>query len=152
MEEKIIKTNEINERQLIDTYSIFEYKCIERTVKGKRVTLKFVRDDSVPYIAELKKLEYQYGGYHSGSFLPTLLLPGLSFVLFTVFLVLMLTLKDNFNLMLYFFTLVLPALLFLALGVVLMILRARMIGKIENEKPSKDLKYRQKVNLLKHKK
>lgn len=152
MEEKIIKTNEINERQLIDTYSIFEYKCVGRTVKGKRVTLKFIRDDSVPYIDELKKLEYQYGGYHIGSFLPTLLLPGLSFVLFTVFLVLMLTLKENFNLMLYFFTLVLPALLFLVLGVVLMILRARMIGKIENEKPNKDLEYRQKVNLLKQKK
>ena len=55
MEEKIIKTNEINERQLIDTYSIFEYKCVERTVKGKRITLKFIRDDSVPYIDELKK-------------------------------------------------------------------------------------------------
>ena len=34
---------------------IFEYKCIERIVKGKRITLKFVRDDSVPYIDELKK-------------------------------------------------------------------------------------------------
>ena len=55
METKIIKTNEINERQLIETYSIFEYKCVERTVKGKNITLKFERDDSVPYINELKK-------------------------------------------------------------------------------------------------
>ena len=55
METKIIKTNEINERQLIDTYSIFEYKCTERTVNGKRITLKFVRDDSVPYMRPSSK-------------------------------------------------------------------------------------------------
>ncbi len=152
MEEKIIKTNEINERQLIETYSIFEYKCVERTVKGKSITLKFVRDDSVPFINELRTLQNQYGKYHIGSMIPTLVFPAVSFILFTVFLVLMLSLKENFNLPLYFFTLVLPALLLLILGVVLMILRARMIGKIEGEKPNKDREYKEKVKQLKEKK
>ena len=149
METKIIKTNEINERQLIDTYSIFEYKCTERTVNGKRITLKFVRDDSVPYIDELKKLQYQYGSYNVGSMLPTLLLPAVSFLLFTAFLILMFALGEKFNLLLYFCTLVLPALLLLILGVVFMILRIRMIGKVQSEKPKKDQEYREKVRILK---
>ena len=149
METKIIKTNEINERQLIDTYSIFEYKCTERTVNGKRITLKFVRDDSVPYIDELKKLQYQYGSYNVGSMLPTLLLPAVSFLLFTVFLILMFALGEMFNLLLYFCTLVLPALLLLILGVVFMVLRIRMIGKVQSEKPKKDQEYREKVRILK---
>ncbi|MBO4855776.1 MAG: hypothetical protein J5511_00180 [Bacilli bacterium] len=149
METKIIKTNEINERQLIDTYSIFEYKCTERTVNGKRITLKFVRDDSVPYIDELKKLQYQYGSYNVGSMLPTLLLPAVSFLLFTAFLILMFALGEKFNLLLYFCTLVLPALLLLILGVVFMILRIRIIGKVQSEKPKKDQEYREKVRILK---
>ena len=149
METKIIKTNEINERQLIDTYSIFEYKCTERTANGKRITLKFVRDDSVPYIDELKKLQYQYGSYNVGSMLPTLLLPAVSFLLFTVFLILMFALGEMFNLLLYFCTLVLPALLLLILGVVFMVLRIRMIGKVQSEKPKKDQEYREKVRILK---
>ena len=149
METKIIKTNEINERQLIETYSIFEYKCVERTVKGKRITLKFERDDSVPYINELKKLQYQYGSYNVGSMLPTLILPAISFIFLTVFLVLMFALGDKFNLILFFCTLVLPGLLCLILGVVLMILRVRMIGKVQSEKPNKDREYKEKVRLLK---
>lgn len=149
MEEKIIKTNEINERQLIESYSIFEYKCVERTVKGKKITLRFVRDDSVSYINELRKLQAEYGSYRVGSMLPTLLLPAISFVLLTVFLVLMFALKENFNLLLYFFTLVLPGLLCLILGVLFMILRIRMIGKIQGEKPKRDHEYREKVRQLK---
>ena len=149
METKIIKTNDLNERQLLDTYSIFEYKCVQRTVKGKSIILKFERDDSVPYINELKKLQYQYGSYRVGSMLPTLILPAVSFIFLTIFLVLMFALGDKFNWLLYFFTLVLPGLIFLILGVVLMVLRVRMIGKIQSEKPNKDREYREKVRLLK---
>ena len=149
MEEKIIKTNEINERQLIETYSIFEYKYVERTVKGKSVFLKFERDDSVPYIGELKKLQYQYGSYHVGSMWPTVVLPGISFALMTVFLILMFALGDKFNLILFFMTLIVPGLLSLILGVVLMVLRVRAIGRIQNEKPKKDYEYKEKVKQLK---
>ena len=152
MEEKIIKTNTINERQLIETYSIFEYKCVERTEKGNSVVLKLTRDDSVPYIDELRKLEYQYGSYRIGSMLPALVLPGISFAFLTVFLVLMFALGEKFNLLLYFLTLVLPGLLCLILGVLSMILRVRMVGKIQNEKPNKDQEYREKVKSLKEKK
>lgn len=149
MEEKIIKTNSVNEQHLLQTYSIFEYRCVERTVKGKQIILKFVRDDSVPYFSELKKLEYQYGSYHIGSMLPTLLLPAISFILLTVFLVLMFTLKENFNLLLYFLTLIIPGLICLVLGVILMMLRVRMMGKIANEKNDRDREYAEKVRKLK---
>ena len=81
--------------------------------------------------------------------LPTLILPAVSFIFLTVFLVLMFALGDKFNLLLYFFTLVLPGLLCLILGVVLMVLRVRMIGKIQSEKPNKDREYKEKVRLLK---
>ena len=61
----------------------------------------------------------------------------------------MFALGYKFNLLLYFFTLVLPGLIFLILGVVLMVLRVRMIGKIQSEKPNKDREYKEKVRLLK---
>ena len=81
--------------------------------------------------------------------LPTLLLPAVSFLLFTAFLILMFALGEKFNLLLYFCTLVLPALLLLILGVVFMILRIRIIGKVQSEKPKKDQEYREKVRILK---
>ena len=64
----------------------------------------------------------------------------------------MFALGDKFNLLLYFCTLVLPGLLCLILGVVLMILRVRMIGKIQGEKPQKDREYKEKVRILKQEK
>ena len=149
MEKKTVITNQMNEKQILDTYLLFEYKCLEKKQQGKKIIFEFERDDSVSYIKELRNLEYQYGSYKVGSMLPTTILPIISFVLFTVFLVLMFALGDNFNLLLYFLTLVLPALIFLALSAVLMVLRIRSINKIENEKPLKDQEYRQKIEKLK---
>ena len=149
MEKKIVITNQMNEKQILDTYLLFEYKCLEKKQQGKKIIFEFERDDSVSYIKELRNLEYQYGSYKVGSMLPTTILPIISFVLFTIFLVLMFALGDNFNLLLYFLTLVLPALIFLALSAVLMFLRIRSINKIENEKPLKDQEYRQKIEKLK---
>ena len=62
MEEKIIKTNTINERQLIDTYSIFEYKCVERKEKGNRVVLKLIRDEM---FLKMQKLPIKYFDTHT---------------------------------------------------------------------------------------
>lgn len=149
MEEKVVITNQNNEKQILDSYLIFEYKCLEKKYQGNKVIYRFQRDDSVSYIDELRKLENEYGGYHIGSMLPTIILPVISIILFTIFLVLMFVLKDNFNLILYFCSLILPALLFLFLGAVFMFLRIRMINKIEKEKPIKDNEYRQKVANLK---
>lgn len=149
MEEKVVITNQYNEKQILDSYLIFEYKCLEKKYQGNKVIYRFQRDDSVSYIDELRKLENEYGGYHIGSMLPTIILPVISIILFTVFLVMMFVLKDNFNLILYFCSLILPALLFLFLGAVFVFLRIRMINKIEKEKPIKDNEYRQKVANLK---
>ena len=149
MEKKTVITDQVNEKQILDTYLLFEYKCKEKKTQGKKIIYEFERDDSVPYINELKNLEYQYGSYKVGSMLPTMILPVISFVLFTVFLVLMFALGENFNLLLYFLTLVLPALLFLAASALFMVMRIRSINKIEKEKPIKDQEYRQKIAELK---
>ena len=81
--------------------------------------------------------------------LPTMILPVISFILFTVFLVLMFALGENFNLLLYFLAFVLPALLFLAASALFMVIRIRSIKKIEEEKPITDQEYRQKIAELK---
>ena len=112
MEKKTVITDQVNEKQILDTYLLFEYKCKEKKTQGNKIIYEFERDDSVPYINELKNLEYQYGSYKVGSMLPTMILPVISFILFTIFLVLMFALGENFNLLLYFLTLVPPFLSF----------------------------------------
>ena len=149
MEKKTVITNQINEKQVLDTYLLFEYKCLEKKQQGNKIIYEFERDDSVPYIHELRNLEYEYGSYKVGSMLPTIICPLISFVLFTVFLVLMFVMKDDFNVILYFCSLMLPALLFLAMSALFMVLRIRMVNKIEKEKPIKDEEYRQKIAELK---
>ena len=94
MEEKVVITNQNNEKQILDSYLIFEYKCLEKKYQGNKVIYRFQRDDSVSYIEELRKLENEYGGYHIGSMLPTIILPVISIILFTIFLVLMFVLKE----------------------------------------------------------
>ena len=148
MEKKTVITNLVNEKQVLDTYFLFEYKCLEKKYQGDKIILEFERDDSVPYIQELRNLEYQYGSYKVGSMLPTVICPIISFILFTVFLILMFAL-DDFNLILYFCALMLPAILFLVISALFMILRIRMVNKIEKEKPIKDEEFRKKIAELK---
>ena len=97
MQEKQIKTNLVNERLVIEKHLLFKWKCLERKQEGKNVYLKFSRDDSLPYIKELEQLENEYGEYKIGSMVPAIALPVVALVLLTVFLILFITLKDNFN-------------------------------------------------------
>ena len=151
MEEKIIVTNEINEKHLIDTYLLFEYKCINRTQQGSKITLTFQRDDSVPYIEELRKLEREYGSYHIGSLLPGLILPPISFILFTVFLITIFV-KTGMSIFVTVPAFVIPAVILLVIAVVFMLLRMKTVNKIASEKPNKDLEYKKKIENLKNKK
>ena len=152
METKIIKTNDINERQLLETYSIFEYKCVERTVNGRKITLKLVRDDSVPYYQELVKLEQEYGEFKIKNMTGVSLMPIITFILVTIFLVVFLIDKEHFNFTLMFSLLMIPALVVLAFTVVLTVIKLRSFSKVNKEKPNKDLEYKEKVAKLKEKK
>lgn len=146
--EKTVITSYINEKVVLDKHEIFLYKCLERKTVGRKVIITFSRDESLPYINEIKKLEEQYPNYMVGTMLPTLICPVISFVLLTVFLVVFFVTKPNFNLPLFFCALMIPAILLLAVSVIFMILRVRKLSKIEKEKPFIDKEFREKVNQI----
>lgn len=148
MEEKIVITNSNNEKLVLDKHFLFLWKCEEKKVIGNHIEIRFSRDDSVPYIDELRKLEYEFGEYHVGTMLPTIILPAISIVLFTVFLIIFLLNRDNFNFPLYFFSIVLPALLLLFASMVFMFLRTSKINKIAREKPLKEQEYQAKIDKI----
>jgi len=145
MEEKVVYTDSVNEKCVLEKHELFLYKCEERQYIGKRIKIRFSRDDSPKYIEELKKLEETYPKYKIGSMLPTFIFPAIAIILFTVFLVLFVLNKENFNLLLYFGVLAVPAILCLFASVLFMFLRARMIKRIEIEKPETDQKYQEKI-------
>ena len=119
MEEKVVYTNSVNEKCVLEKHELFLYKCEERQYIGKRIKIRFSRDDSPKY--------------KIGSMLPTFIFPAIAIILFTVFLVLFVLYKENFNLLLYFGVLAVPAILCLFVSVLFMFLRARMIKRIEIE-------------------
>ena len=149
MEEKIVTTDLMNEKLVLDKHLLFEWKCLDRKYVGSHVEMRFVRDDSVPYIKKLRKLEKSYGDPRIRSMIPTIILPIISIGLFTAFLVVFFINRDNFNFLLYFLSLLLPAIICLLGAVVFMILRSRAIGKIETEKSKKEEEYRKKIEQIK---
>lgn len=149
MEEKTVVTNLNNEKLVLDKHLLFEWKCLNRQYHGSKVEIKFQRDDSVSYFSELKKLENEYGEYKIGSMIPTIICPAISIIMFTVFLVLFLVNRENFNFLLYFLSILLPAIAIFLVGVAFMLLRYFSVKKIGEEKPKKDQEYRRKVDLLK---
>ena len=148
MEEKTVITNSNNEKLVLDKHFLFLWKCEEKKVIGGHIEIRFSRDDSVPYIDELRKLENEFGEYRVGTMLPTIILPAISMILFTVFLVIFLLNRDNFNFPLYFFSIVLPALLLLLASMIFMFLRTSKINKIAREKPLKEQEYQAKIDKL----
>ena len=148
MEEKTVITNPNNEKLVLDKHFLFLWKCEEKKVIGNNIELRFSRDDSVPYIEDLRKLENEFGEYKIKSMLPTIILPAIAIVLFTVFLIVFLFNRENFNFLTYFLALIVPALILIMGSVVFMVLRTRTINKIAREKPEKEREYQQKINEL----
>ena len=145
MEKFTIKTDGLNEKFVLDKYEIFHYKCEEKKVVGRHIYITYSRDDSLPFIGELKELEKEYGDYHIGSMAPTYILPIPAFILITIFLILFLVNKD-LNLVICFCSLIIPALICIVLAFIFMFLRMRTVSQIEKEKPEKDKEYRIKVD------
>lgn len=149
MEEKTVITNATNQRLVLDKHSLFEWTCVRITNIGSKIEIKFQRDDTVPYYQELKKLEQEFGEYKIGFMLPTIICPCISIVLFTVFLILFFANRDHFDFLLYFLSILLPALLIFLVGAGTMFLRLMKFKKIETEKPLKETEYKKKIDQIK---
>lgn len=148
---EVVVTNE-NAQITLDKYLIFEYKCLEQRNMGNKTYFKFERDNEVPYYEELVKLEQEYGEYKIKSMTGVSLMPIITFVLVTIFLVVFLIDKEHFNFTLMFSLLMIPALLVLVFTVALTVIKLKAISKINKEKPNKDLEYKEKVDELKARK
>ena len=149
MEEKKVITNSLNEKLVLDTKLLFEWKCLEKKVVGGKIHFAFSRDDQKPYHQELVKLENEYGEYRIHSLIPSFVLAGLSFVLITIFFILFLINRENY--VIYFFAIVLPALACLMGAVIFTIFRFLSYNKLLKEKPDKDQIYVAKIKALKDK-
>lgn len=149
MEEKTIITNPLNEKLVLDTHLLFEWKCLEKKVVGGNIQYNFSRDDSKPYHEELVKLEKEYGEYKMRSLIPTFIFAGIAFILITAFFVCFVLNRANF--LIYFLSMVLPALAFLFAACIFTILRYLSYSKIMKEKPEKDEVYLEKIKALKEK-
>ncbi len=148
MEQKQVITNNINEQLVLDKYLIFLWKCEKKEYVGGQVVYTFSRDDSIPQIEEVRKLEKEYGEYKIGSMLPTFIFPALAMVLLTVLLILYIIQKENFNIILWFCSLGIPAILCIVASAIFMILRSMTVKKISTEKPIKDAEYKKKISEL----
>ena len=151
METKEIVVNGNDAKLTLDKYLLFEYTCVVQKQQGQNVYFKFERDDSIPYINELRELEAQYPKFKVGSMLSVTLMPIVTFVLATIFLVVFLIDKKNFNFTLMFSLLMIPALLILVLTVVFTIVRLKRIRNIEKVKDPVDQEFREKIVELRKK-
>ena len=149
MEKVTVITNPLNEHLVLDKYALFEYKCEEKQVIGRKIQFVFSRDDSAPYIEDLRKLEKEFGEYKIRPMWLTIVSPIISFMLFSVFLVLFISMGKSFNMNVYFPGLLIPAIVFLLVGVLVMVLRGKALQKIDSEKPLKEQEYREKIRKFK---
>ena len=152
METKEIVVHVNDAKLTLDKYLLFEYTCLEQRKQGQNVYFRFERDDEVPYIEELRKLEAEYPKFKIGSMLSVTLMPIVTFVLATIFLVVFLIDRKNFNFTLMFSLLMIPALLILVLTVVFTIVRLKRFRNIEKIKDPIDQEFREKIIELKNKK
>ena len=152
MEIKEIVVNINDAKITLDKFLLFEYKCVEQKSQGKNVYFKFERNDEVPYIEDLRKLEKTYPNFKIGTMSMISLMPIVTFALVTIFLVVFLVDRKNFNFTLMFSLLMIPALLVLVLTVVLTIVRLKRIRRIEIDKPKAEEEYSLKIQEIKSKK
>lgn len=151
METKEIVVNINDAKITLEKYLLFDYECVEQRQQGNNVYFRFQRNDDVPYIEELRELEATYPNYKIGSLMTISLMPIVTFVLVTIFLVVFLLDRKNFNFTLMFSLLMIPALLVLVLTVILTVVRLKRIRKVDKEKASVDLEYKEKIRKIKEK-
>ena len=152
MQSKTIKISLINRDTCVSKHTLFEWVLVKEEKHVLTTTLYFERDDSLPYIKELEKLEFSYQEYNYLPFPLVIVLCALAFICFTVFLCIFLHNKEHFDQHLYALAFVGVGAISLIGAVLILFSRNKTAERISIEKPKQDRLYREKIKTLKEKK
>ena len=121
------KVNSYTVSRSVYLMGLFDWKLVKEEKKENAPSiLYFERDESVPYYEEMVEIEKTM----SPKLIPfwVLIIPvAISFILVTVFLILYLANKDNFDTMKYFYIFFIPSMVFLLGDTLVFYLRSRQL-------------------------
>ena len=121
------KVNAFSVSRSVYLMGLFDWKLVKEEKKENAPSiLYFERDETVPYYQEMVEIEKET----SPQLIPfwTLIIPvGISFSLITVFLILYLVNRPNFEAMKYFYIFFLPAMGLLLIDTLIFYLRSRQL-------------------------
>ena len=128
------KVNAYSVSRSVYLMGLFDWKLVQEDKKENAPSvLYFERDETVPYYEEMVEIEKET----SPKLIPfwTLLVPvGISFALITIFLILYLVNKPNFDTMKYFYIFFIPAMGLLLIDTLIFYLRSRqLMNYLKNE-------------------
>ena len=129
------KVNAYSVTRSVYLMGLFDWKLVKEEKHDKAPSvLYFERDENVPYYQEMVEVEKET----SPKLVPfwVLIIPvALAFILMTVYLILYLVLKENFETMKYFFVFFVPSMALLLCDTGIFYLRSRQLMKyLQNEK------------------
>ena len=108
---KKVKLNEVSET--INVMNIFDYQLVSKENDNYKVILTFSRDDETPYFNQIYNLEKKWKEEMEIPMLPIYIMVMTAFILLTAYLITVLIFKFN---LIYFLTLMVPALILIALS------------------------------------
>lgn len=121
------KVNSYTVSRSVYLMGLFDWKLVKEEKKENAPSiLYFERDESVPYYEEMVEIEKTM----SPKLIPfwVLIIPvAISFILVTVFLILYLANKDNFDTMKYFYIFFIPSMVFLLGDTLVFYFRSRQL-------------------------
>ena len=130
---------------------LFDWKLVKEDKKENAPSLlHFERDENVPYYQEMVEVEKEI----SPKLIPfwVLIIPvALAFILITVFLILYLSLKENFDVMKYFFFFFIPASVLLLLDTLIFYLRSKQLMNYMKQEEELVKNAEEKMKVIKEK-
>ena len=108
---KKVKLNEVSET--INVMNIFDYQLVSKENDNYKVILTFSRDDETPYFNQIYNLEKKWKEEMEIPMLPIYIMVMTAFILLTAYLITVLIFKFN---LIYFLTLMVPALILIVLS------------------------------------
>ena len=128
------KVNSYSVSRSVYLMGLFVWKLVKEEKKDDAPSiLYFERDENVPYYQEMAEVEKEI----SPKLIPfwVLIIPiAIAFILVTVYLALFLALRPNFDKMLFFFVLFVPAMVMLLLDTLIFYLRSKqLMNYLKNE-------------------
>jgi len=128
-------TSSSQEQSLISLMKTFDYDVLERIEDNGVIDFHFIKNKNPKYYKELKRLEKEYFSYEKFSIIPVIICVVLALGLITGFLVTKIINGSNFDYVMWFLSLLLPALLFIMAGVGYFIYKYfRIFKKVEENK------------------